>query len=125
MHYHQDIVQAVRENEAFRRVVATAEHAQLVFMSLKPGEEIGLETHTLDQIIVIVDGSGESILDGTVAAIAPNHCVYVPAGIAHNFKNTGSAPLKLWTVYAPPEHKDGTVHQTKAEAEADEHDHAS
>jgi mannose-6-phosphate isomerase-like protein (cupin superfamily) len=105
-----DIVQLARGNDAFRREIATGEHSQVVAMTIPPGEEIGEEVHEEnDQLLVFIDGRGEAVL------------VLVPAGTRHNFINTGDEPLRLVTVYAPPEHAPGTVHQTKAEADAAEH----
>ena len=89
-------------------------------MTLKPGEEIGEETHQGDQILFFVEGEGEAILEGESSPVRPGDYVFVPAGTLHNFVNTGSEPLRLLTTYAPPEHPDGTVHRTKAEADAAE-----
>ena len=118
-----DIVAAARSNEAFRREVLTGEHEQVVVMTIPPGGEIGDEVHPdTDQVLAFVDGRGEASLDGQRSAIGPNDLVFVRAGTRHNFVNTGDAPLRLITIYAPPEHEPGTVHQTKAEADAAEHD---
>lgn len=122
MTYHEDIIKAARANTNFRTVVSTNKYLQVVLMSLKPGEDIGMEVHDVDQVLVFVQGTGAATLNGQESAIAPGYCVVVPAGAQHNFTNTGAAPMKLYTVYAPPEHRDGTVHKTKADAEADEHD---
>lgn len=117
-----DIVQAARDNDAFRREVITGQHEQLVVMTIPPGGEIGEEVHhDTDQVLAFVDGEGEAILDGETSQIGPNDLVFVRAGTRHNFVNTGSQPLRLLTIYAPPEHAPGTVHQTKAEADAAEH----
>lgn len=117
-----DIVAAARSNEAFRREVLTGEHEQVVVMTIPPGGEIGDEVHAdTDQVLAFVDGRGEAVLDGQRSAIGPNDLVFVRAGTRHNFVNTGEAPLRLITIYAPPEHEPGTVHQTKAEADAAEH----
>jgi mannose-6-phosphate isomerase-like protein (cupin superfamily) len=116
-----DIVQLARSNEAFRREVATGRHSQVVVMTIPPGEEIGEEVHEEnDQLLVFIDGQGDAVLDGRTSKVTPNDLVLVPAGTRHNFINTGSVPLRLVTVYAPPEHPPGTVHQTKAEADAAE-----
>ena len=118
-----DIVAAARSNDAFRREVLTGDHEQVVVMTIPPGGEIGDEVHPdTDQVLAFVDGRGEAILDGQRSAIGPNDLVFVRAGTRHNFVNTGDAPLRLITIYAPPEHEPGTVHQTKAEADAAEHD---
>jgi mannose-6-phosphate isomerase-like protein (cupin superfamily) len=116
-----DIVQLARSNDAFRREIATGEHSQVVAMTIPVGEDIGEEVHEEnDQLLVFVDGEGEAVLDGKTAPVTPNDLVLVPAGTRHNFINKGDGPLRLVTVYAPPEHPPGTVHQTKAEAEAAE-----
>ncbi len=117
-----DIAQAARDNDAFRREVMTGEHEQVVVMTIPPGGEIGEEVHSdTDQVLVFVDGSGESQLDGQTSQVEPNDLVFVRAGVRHNFVNTGSTPLRVVTIYAPPEHAPGTVHQTKEEADAAEH----
>jgi mannose-6-phosphate isomerase-like protein (cupin superfamily) len=88
-------------------------------MALKPGEEIGAEVHQLDQFFRVEEGAGEAILDGHRTVIRAGFAVLVPAGTNHNIINNGSAPLKLYTLYAPPNHRDGVVHKTRADAEAD------
>jgi mannose-6-phosphate isomerase-like protein (cupin superfamily) len=107
------------ENEAFRRVLYTAQSCQLVVMSLKPGEEIGAEVHALDQFFRVERGTGDAVLDGVQTSIGAGYAVLVPAGANHNIINSGSVPLKLYTLYAPPNHRDGIVHQTREEAEVD------
>lgn len=121
--YLTDIEKLTRENTDFRRVLYTAPHSQLVLMCLKPGEEIGEEIHELDQFLRIEAGEGKAILNGIEHAVRDGSAVVVPQGVRHNFINTGNAELKLYTVYSPPEHKDGTVHKTKADALADAADH--
>lgn len=112
------------ENENFRKVLYTAKNSQLVLMSLKPGEEIGEEVHQLDQFIRCEAGEGKAVLDGVEHAISDGFSVVVPAGAKHNIINTSAdKAMKLYTVYSPPNHKDGTVHATKADAEADEGEH--
>ena len=119
-----DIERLTRENEDFRREVATADKSQVVLMTIPVGEEIGEEVHEgIDQLLVFVDGEAEAILEGETSPVAAGQAVLVPAGTRHNFRNTGAQPLRLWTVYAPPEHPPGTVHHTKAEADAAEHAH--
>ncbi|NMC30790.1 MAG: cupin domain-containing protein [Pelolinea sp.] len=108
------------KNEDFRHVLYTARNCQLVVMSLKPKEEIGMEVHHLDQFFRVEEGSGEAILDGVTTPISAGFAVIVPAGTNHNIINTGSVPLKLYTIYAPPNHRDGVVHHTREEAERDE-----
>jgi mannose-6-phosphate isomerase-like protein (cupin superfamily) len=117
-----DIVREAWANGAFRRVVLTGIHEQVVVMTIPPGGEIGDEVHPgTDQLLVFVDGHGEAHLEGEVAPVAPDDLVFVRAGTRHNFLNTGDTPLRLITVYAPPEHLPGTVHETKEEADAAEH----
>ncbi len=115
----QDIEGLAIKNDEFRRVLYTAKYCQLVVMALKPKEEIGMEVHKLDQFFRVEEGSGEAILDGVRTSIQAGFAVVVPAGTNHNIINTGSVPLKLYTLYAPPNHRDGVVHHTRAEAEAD------
>ncbi len=117
MSFQVDIREAAKSNQDFRRVLFTTERTQLVVMSVNPGEDIGLETHDLDQVLAFVEGTGEALLDGVRSAIRPGDVFVVPAGTEHNFINTGTEALKLYTVYAPPEHPHGTVHVTKADAE--------
>jgi mannose-6-phosphate isomerase-like protein (cupin superfamily) len=110
-------------NEDFRRVLYTGEHLQLVLMTLQPGEEIGAETHEdRDQFFRIEEGSGEIHIDGKANRVEDDFAVIVPAGALHNVVNTGDRPLRLYTIYGPPEHVDGTVHRTKADADA-AHEH--
>ncbi len=116
--FNKDILKLTRENKDFRRVILTNEHSQLVLMSIEPGDEIGEETHEVDQVLVFVEGEGQAVLAGKKAKVAPGHLVEVPAGTKHNFVNTGDTPLKLYTIYAPPEEEEGLVHKTKADADA-------
>jgi len=122
---HLDIIAAARSNQSFRRVVDTGEYQQVVVMTIDVDGEIGDEVHPhTDQLFIFVDSEGEAHLDGTVRTVQPNDLVFVRAGTLHNFINRGSQPLRLITIYAPPQHKPGTVHETKAEAvraEAQEH----
>ena len=112
------------QNEFFRQVLYTAKNCQLVVMSLKPGEEIGEKVHTLDQFLRIESGVGKAVLNSMAYEISEDMAIVVPAGTKHNFINTSTdKPLKLYTIYAPPEHRDGTVHETKEEAKADKEDH--
>jgi mannose-6-phosphate isomerase-like protein (cupin superfamily) len=115
----QDIAALALSNQEFRRVLYTAKHCQLVIMALKPKEEIGAEVHKLDQFFRVEDGVGEAVLDGVRTPIRAGFAVVVPAGANHNIINTGSVPLKLYTLYAPPNHRDGVVHHNRADAEAD------
>ena len=119
-----DIEQLARQTDDYRRVVQTSQRSQLVTMNLGPGEAIGEEHHDdADQLLYIVSGRGEAVLDGEVEPMGPGQLVYVPAGVRHDIRNAADEPLRLWTVYTPPEHPDGTVHVTKAEADAAEHEH--
>ena len=108
------------KNEEFRRVLYTAKNCQLVVMALKPKEEIGAEVHKLDQFFRVEEGTGEAVLNGVRTPISAGFAVLVPAGMNHNIINTGSVPMKLYTLYAPPNHRDGVVHHTRAAAEADD-----
>jgi mannose-6-phosphate isomerase-like protein (cupin superfamily) len=125
-----DIEKATKDNDAFRTVLHTGEHAQLTVMSLAPGEEIGAEVHhDIDQFLRIEQGNGraefgkeEGRIDETYD-VEDDWAIVVPAGVWHNVVNTGDSELKLYSIYSPPEHPDGTVHKTKAESDAAEHDH--
>ena len=117
--YVQNIEAIATSNDDFRRVLYTARNCQLVVMALKPQEEIGAEVHKLDQFFRVEQGRGEAVLDGVRTAIQAGSAVVVPAGARHNIINTGTEPLKLYTIYAPPNHRDGVVHHTRADAEAD------
>jgi mannose-6-phosphate isomerase-like protein (cupin superfamily) len=121
--YVLDIEKATKENDFFRKVLFTAPNSQLVVMSLQPGEEIGMERHDLDQFIRIEAGSGKAILDGEQHTLEEDWAVVIPAGTNHNIINTGKGPMKLYSIYSPPEHADGTIHKTKGEAMAAEHEH--
>lgn len=120
--YVDDIEQATIRNGDFRRVLYTGKHLQLVLMTLQPGEEIGEEVHEdRDQFFRIEEGRGTVRIDGASHQVEDDFAVIVPAGARHNVINSGDAPLRLYTLYGPPEHKDGVVHKTKAQAER-EHD---
>jgi mannose-6-phosphate isomerase-like protein (cupin superfamily) len=118
--YTANIEKSATENTHFRQVLYTAKHCQLVVMSLKPNEEIGKEVHDVDQFFRIEKGEGKVIIDGTEQSVEDGDVIIVPAGAEHNVMNTSSAePLKLYTIYAPPHHRDGIVHATKEEAMQD------
>lgn len=121
--YVSNIERETKENENFRKVLYTAKNSQLVLMSLMPGEEIGEETHQLDQFIRIEEGNGVAVLNDVEYAVEDDYAVVIPAGVKHNVRNTGDERMKLYTIYSPPEHKDGVVHQTKADAMADADDY--
>ncbi|HEY7864271.1 MAG TPA: cupin domain-containing protein [Thermoanaerobaculia bacterium] len=117
--YVDDIEERTEENTDFRRVLYTGKHIQLVLMMLRPGEEIGEEIHSDgDQFFRVEEGEGEVWIDGARTKIEGDTAIIVPAGARHNVRNTGREPLKLYTLYAPPEHRDGTVHVTRADARA-------
>ncbi len=119
--FADDIEALTRENIDFRRVLYTARNMQLVLMALKPAEEIGEEVHEdRDQFFRVEQGAGEIRIDGAATAIKSGMAMIVPAGARHNVKNTGHESLKLYTLYAPPEHADGTVHATKSDAKVSE-----
>ena len=119
MPFNEDIVARAKANSYFREVLATGPNSQVVVMSIPPGGEIGSEVHPdVDQVLVFVQGEGQAILDGETSAVGVDRLVHVPAGTRHNFVNTGKIDLRLYTVYAPPEHAPGTIHKTKAEADA-------
>lgn len=116
-----DIEHRTEENSDFRRVLYTGKHLQLVLMSLRPGEEIGEEVHEdRDQFFRIEKGKGEVSIDGARTKVEDDMAIVVPAGARHNVRNTGDEPLRLYTIYGPPEHADGTVRATKADAQASE-----
>jgi len=120
--YLTNIEQATKENTDYRRVLYTAKNTQLVLMCLKPGEEIGNEVHELDQFIRVEEGNAKAVLNNgeTEYELEDDFALIIPAGTWHNVINTGDKPLKIYTLYSPPEHKDGTVHKTKAD-EQEEH----
>jgi mannose-6-phosphate isomerase-like protein (cupin superfamily) len=125
MAFNEDIVGLAKRNRWFRSVIATGPHAQVVVMSIPPGGEIGEEVHQgVDQVLAFVEGTGAAIVEGERTVVGPDRLVLVPSGTRHNIVNTGTSDLRLYTVYAPPQHAPGTIHRTKAEADADEHDHA-
>jgi mannose-6-phosphate isomerase-like protein (cupin superfamily) len=115
----KDIEALSVQNTTFRTVLYTARHCQLVVMSLLPGEDIGMERHKLDQFFRVESGSGNAILDGVITPIKDGFAVVVPAGTEHNIVNTGTTAIKLYTLYAPPNHRDGVIHQTRADAQKD------
>ena len=116
-----DIETLTKENTDFRRVLYTGRNLQLVLMALQPGEEIGEEVHEdRDQFFRVEKGKGEIVIDGVTTKIKSDIAMIVPAGARHNVRNTSEKVLRLYTIYAPPEHMDGTVHVTKADADASE-----
>ncbi len=117
--YVVDIEKLSLENDTFRTVLYTDKNSQLVIMSLLPHEEIGEEVHDVDQFLRVEGGMGKAVLDGTSHPIKDGSAIIVPSGTKHNIINTGETSMKLYTLYMPPHHRDGVVHKTKAEAEAD------
>lgn len=120
--YVSNIEEFTLGNEDFRRVLYTDKNAQLVLMSLLPGEDIGEEVHDVDQFLRVEQGSGTAVLDGVSHEVRNGSAIVVPAGTKHTIINGPHEKMKLYTLYMPPHHKDGTVHPTKAAAEAD-HEH--
>ena len=119
--FNEDILGRAKRNSYFREVVTTGQHAQVVVMSIPPAGDIGEEVHEdVDQVLVFVEGNGVAVLAGQRSPVSPGRLVLVPAGLRHNFVNEGSGDLKLYTVYSGPKHAPGTIHQTKADADADE-----
>ncbi|HEY5383531.1 MAG TPA: cupin domain-containing protein [Candidatus Paceibacterota bacterium] len=125
MPYLANIVAETEQNTNFRKVLFTGTRSQLVIMSIPPGGEVGAETHTYtEQTLFFLSGTGEAILNGKTSPIAAGDVVVVTPGTQHNFINTGTVPLKIYTVYAPPNHIDGTIEATKADADANVADEA-
>lgn len=121
MAFNEDIIARAMRNTHFREVLSTGPHSQVVVMCIAAGGEIGEETHDdVDQVLVITAGEGEAVLNGIRSSVTAGRLVHVPAGTRHNFVNVGSDDLRLYTIYAPPEHAPGTIHHTRAEADADE-----
>jgi len=123
--YVTDIEEKTQSNQNFRQVLFTAPYSQLVVMSLLPNEEIGTETHQdVDQFLRIESGEGKAVLAGEEFPLKDGSAVVVPAGVKHNIVNTSSEnSLKLYTIYSPAEHRDGTIHKTKEDAQKDTEDH--
>ncbi len=125
MSYHTNIIKETQENGYFRRVLHTGSNSQLVIMNIPPGGEVGEETHKYtEQTLFFLSGTGEAVLDDKTFPVGPGDVVVVTPGTKHNFKNTGAEDLKIYTVYAPPNHIDGRIHKTKADADADMADEA-
>lgn len=119
--YEGNIEKLALENENFRKVIYTAKFSQLVVMSLRPKEEIGEEIHDGDQFFRFEKGTGEAVLEGKSQKVSDGDTVIVPAGTKHNIINrSDTEPLKLYTIYSPPHHRDGVIHATKQEAESDQ-----
>ena len=119
--YHANIESLTKDNDNFRKVLYTADHMQLVLMSLKPGEEIGMETHPdNDQFFRFESGEGKVFVNGNEYEVVDGDTVIVPCGSEHNVVNTGNNDLKMYTIYSPAHHRDGTIHSTKTDAMSDD-----
>lgn len=123
--FHDNIEKLTKENKNFRQILFTGQHSQLVSMTLKPGENIGMETHPdVDQFFRIEDSEGKAVIDGNEYQLSDDDAVIVPAGAEHDVINTSQTEsLKLYTVYSPPNHPDGTIHKNKQEAMEYEKEH--
>lgn len=122
--YVENIEKATLENDNFRKALATNEHSQLVVMSLNPDENIGMEVHhDVDQFIRVEEGNGKAILNGQEYVVGDNFAIVIPAGTEHDIINESDDKMKLYTVYSPAEHPEGTIHKNKAEADEAEHHH--
>lgn len=122
MAFHPNIVELAKQNDNFRKVVHTGKYGQVVLMCLQPGEDIGDEVHdTVDQALIFVEGSGKAIVAGEEFAFGVGNLVFIDAGTRHNFINTGEGPLKLYTMYAPPNHPADRLQATRAEAMEEEY----
>jgi mannose-6-phosphate isomerase-like protein (cupin superfamily) len=123
--FQTNILQAARNNNAYRRVVFTGAKTQLALMTIPSGGDIGMETHAnVEQLIFIASGQGKAVLNGAESMVHPGDVVVATPGTRHDIVNTGTEPLRIYTIYAPPNHIDGRVHQTKADAESDTADEA-
>ena len=122
--FQGDIEKLTKQNSDFRHVLFTGAHTQVVAMSIPPGEDIGAEVHAVDQCFFFVDGNGESMVADKAGKVKEDDILCVPGGMRHDVRNNGRKALKLYTVYSPPQHPPGTIHHTKAEAEAAEAKHA-
>lgn len=120
--FNKDMVALATRNTHFQQEVYLDKRVQIVLMHLQPGEDIGAETHRADQTTYVVAGEGRAEIDGQGAKVGPNHMIVIPQGALHNITNTGDAPLKLFSVYAPPAEEPGVSFKTKAEAQAAEHE---
>ena len=124
MAFNEDIVERTLRNTHFREVLSTGPHSQVVVMCIAAGSEIGEETHAdVDQVLVFTAGDGEAILNGERSPVTAGRLVHVQAGTRHNVVNVGAVELRLYTIYAPAEHAPGTIHHTRADAEAETPEH--
>lgn len=118
--FNKDMIDLANKNDFFQKEVYRDSKVQIVLMSIPEGEDIGMETHPADQTTFFVSGEGQAILDGQTTKVVPNHLIVIPKGAEHNITNKGKAPLKLFSIYAPPAEPAGVAFKTKAEAEAAE-----
>jgi mannose-6-phosphate isomerase-like protein (cupin superfamily) len=118
--FRADVEKLAKENSDFRHVLFTSSHVQIVAMSLPPNEDIGAEVHVVDQCFFFVEGEGQAVVAGKISVVKENEVLCVPAGMRHDVHNTGKKPLKLYTLYSPPQHPPGTVHHTKQDAQRSE-----
>lgn len=122
--YVANIEEETLKNDFFRKEVFTGEHLQITVMSINPGEDIGIETHpTTDQFLRVEQGSGKAIIGGQEYEVSDAFGITIPAGMEHNVINTGTVAMKMYSIYTPPNHPVGTIHKTKADADAAEHAH--
>ncbi len=112
-YFHANATQLAKENSNYRQVLYTTKHSQLTLMAIPPEQEIPKEIHNVDQLLVIVEGAGQALIENTKADLTPESVLIIPADTEHTISNTGTTPLKLYTMYAPPEHPPGTIHKTK------------
>jgi len=120
--FHSDIEKETLDNADFRRVLFTTKNSQLVLMSIQPGEDIGEEIHGVDQFFRFESGTGKVVAGGHDEPVKDGDSVTIPSGTRHNIINTGEKPLKLYSIYSPPNHKRGTIHKTKADATEEHYD---
>jgi mannose-6-phosphate isomerase-like protein (cupin superfamily) len=113
--FNQNIFDLALKNNFFRKEVVTGQHSQVVLMSIPVGDDIGEEVHKVDQTLIFVQGHGQAIVNGAISDVRAHDLVFVPAGAKHNFKNIGAEALKLFTIYAPAQHKPGALEKTKKE----------
>lgn len=111
--FNENIYELALENNNFRKEIVTGDHSQVVLMSIPVGSDIGQEVHKVDQTLIFVQGKGQSIINNAVSNVFPNYLLFIPAGTQHNVKNVGNEPLKLFTIYAPSQHKAGTLEKEK------------
>lgn len=119
MIFNKNIIELAKQNENYRKEIVTGKHCQVVLMSLLPNEEIGEEVHKVDQVLIFVEGTGKAIINGQANPVTENSLIFVPAGTKHNFINTGPGIMKLFTIYAPAQHKPGTIQKLKTDYEAE------